>query len=551
LTNLTPLKDAAGRVVRIVGTSLCLDDQKRAEQQLRDQEERLRIALATGGMGTWDWHMQSGELHWSDAVYRLLGRPPHSFRPSYERFLACVDLRDRETVEQAVRDCANRRQEFRTEFRVVWPDGSEHWLSARGTYHYDEFGRPSRMVGVVIDATDRREREAALRQAKDEAEAANAAKDQFLAALSHELRTPLTPVLTTVTALEADPRLPAEFRDDMEVVRRNVELEARLIDDLLDLTRITKGKLPLFLDTVDVHAVLRHTIDICQSDIRGKRIAFTAELDAANPFVRADAARVQQIFWNLLKNAVKFTPERGTITLRTRDEADGRVALEVRDNGIGIEPTALPRLFRPFEQGGGGFSHRFGGLGLGLAIARALVEQHHGTISARSDGLGHGATFTVTLPLAERVPVPPCPQHDDRGAAPPSPEPVDGQRRPRILLVEDHADTARIMTRLLQKQGFDLATAGNVNDALALATSEKFDLLISDIGLPDGTGIDLMRQLRTLPYAPRAIALTGFGMEEDVRKTLEAGFERHLTKPVNFQQLQTIISQMATPLSSS
>jgi signal transduction histidine kinase/DNA-binding response OmpR family regulator len=388
-----------------------------------------------------------------------------------------------------------------------------------------------------------------LRQAKDAAVAANKAKDQFIAVLSHELRTPLTPVLTTVQDLERDDTLTADGRVAIQMVRRNVELEAKLIDDLLDLTRISKGKLRLTLGTVDAHALLNSVLEICESDIVSKRQQVKVELTAAKHHLRADSARLHQIFWNLIKNAVKFTPERGRIAVSTSNDEAGNFELRVTDTGIGIEPDVLPRIFDAFEQGEQAVTRQFGGLGLGLAITRALVEGHSGQIKAVSGGSGMGATFSVGLPtVAAAPPSPPITQQ-----APASPKAmlnadVAAPAHLKILLVDDHEDTSRAMKRLLERVGYEVRTASSVAGAMESARRAPFDLLISDIGLPDGSGIELLRRLKeNLQHGRpplKAIALSGFGMEEDLRRSREAGFVEHLTKPVDFEQLEAVIQQL-------
>jgi signal transduction histidine kinase/DNA-binding response OmpR family regulator len=370
----------------------------------------------------------------------------------------------------------------------------------------------------------------AAQSARTEAERANRAKDQFLAMLSHELRTPLTPVLTSVLELENEPALSSDVRESLQMIRRNVELEARLIDDLLDLTRISKGKVRLSLEQVDAHVLLRNALEICQKEIKQKHLVLKMELEARNVRLNADPARLQQIFWNLIKNAVKFTPHGGCLTIRTSDEASKGLKVEVSDTGCGIDAELLPKIFDAFEQGE---RTRFGGLGLGLAISKALVETHHGKIFAESDGPQKGARFTIVLPLSTVAP----------GSAQPSAAPAAAERRSRrILLVEDHEDTNRSLTSLLRRRGYHVRPAISVRSALDLAAQEEFDVLISDIGLPDGSGIDLIKKLPAgRPLF--SIALTGYGMEEDVQKSHDGGFEHHLVKPIDLNKLDMLIQQ--------
>lgn len=366
-------------------------------------------------------------------------------------------------------------------------------------------------------------------EARSEAERANLAKDRFLAMLSHELRTPLTPVLTSLLALEFD-GLPEAVQPTLQMIRRNVELEARLIDDLLDLTRISKGKVQLSLEIVDAHVLLRNALEICQSEIDHKNLGLDLRLKAERVHLKADPARLQQVFWNLIKNAVKFTPEGGRLTIETSNKDNNQLCVAVSDTGCGIDAQSLPRIFNAFEQGE---RERFGGLGLGLAISKALVETHHGTITASSAGCDQGATFTALLPLSEEEV-----RQTSNGAEKP---PIE-RKSLRILLVEDHEDTNRSLTMLLRRRGYSVFPARNISDAIKLAAREPFDVLVSDIGLPDGTGVDLIQRLREKGPV-FGIALTGFGMEDDIRRSLDGGFEHHLIKPVDLNRLDSLIQE--------
>src|SRR5947209_10611758 len=366
-------------------------------------------------------------------------------------------------------------------------------------------------------------------KARAESERANRAKDSFLAMLSHELRTPLTPVLTSVLSLEQAEDLPDELRASLQMIRRNVELEARLIDDLLDLTRISKGKVQLNLEEVDAHLLLRSALEICQADIEKKNLALRTDFTATKASLQADPARLQQIFWNLIKNAVKFTPEGGRLEIRTENRED-KLRVEVSDTGMGIDAETLPKIFNAFEQGA---RSQLGGLGLGLAISKALVETHHGELIAASDGPDRGATFTAIFPAAQST------DDSKRNAAPLAPA---SHKPMRVLLVEDHEDTNRSLTLLLRRRGYHVQPAHSVQAALEAAAHEQFDVLVSDIGLPDGSGIDLMEKLKN-DHPIFGIALTGFGMEDDLRKSHDVGFHHHLVKPVDLNRLDALIQQ--------
>src|SRR6266478_1572455 len=387
------------------------------------------------------------------------------------------------------------------------------------------------------------ERESLIREqaiaehARVEAERASEAKDRFLAMLSHELRTPLTPVLASVFMLEREDNVPKVMHESLQLIRRNVELEARLIDDLLDLTRISKGKVQLSFEIVDAHTLLRNALEICQSEIEQKKLELRSE-SATKVYLQADPARLQQIFWNLIKNAVKFTPKGGKLSIRTTNDGDGQFCLEVEDSGCGIDPEVLPRIFHAFEQAG---RTQLGGLGLGLAITKALVEAHQGSIRAESQGRDRGAKFTALFSTCERNAIP---ESID------APRSTAKRRSVRLLLVEDHEDTNRSLTRMLRRRGYEVHPANDIRSALDIATSKHFDVLVSDIGLPDGSGIDLLKALRAKGEV-FGIALTGFGMEEDIRRSGEAGFSHHLVKPVDLNKLDSIIQEMSLPVGTT
>jgi PAS domain S-box-containing protein len=379
--------------------------------------------------------------------------------------------------------------------------------------------------------------------ARVHAERADRTKNQFLAALSHELRTPLTPVLIDVTATLDSPGLPDDIRPVLELTRRNVELEARLIDDLLDVTRISQGKLRLNRSPVDAHTLIHQAVEICRADPASTGLTIQLELDAKFSLVDGDPARIQQILWNLIKNAVKFTPTGGQIIVRTRNELGPKWVVEVIDTGIGIEPEVLPRIFDAFEQGDASVTKQFGGLGLGLAISKSLAEAHGGRLVAASPGKHQGSTFSLVLPALAHSLSPDSP--DATPDATPSDQSLNHSGL-RILLAEDNADTLRVLSRLLRTRGHTVSAASGFEDALHIADSEgPFDLLISDIGLPDGSGLDLMSRLRLdRDTALTGIALSGFGTEDDLRKSREVGFATHLIKPIDFAALEDAIRRV-------
>ncbi len=580
LARALPVRDRTGRILKWMGTCTDIDDQKRAEGMLGflaevstvlasslDYETTLAAVARMAVPHVADWCVidmlepdgttrRLAVAHRDPAQVELgweLGRrypaaggealaPARVLRTGRSEVVPLIDdaLRDASAVD------ADHLALLRSEGSISSIAAA---LAARGrilgliTFRMAESGRRyseadiplvedlARRAALAVDNA-RLYREA--RQAREEAEAANLAKDRFLAVLSHELRTPLTPVLAEVSALLDDPATPEAFRPVLEMTRRNVDLQARLIDDLLDLSRIAQGKLPLRREVVDAHLLISRALEICRAGIDEARLDLVVDLRATRHHVEADPARLQQVVWNLIKNATKFTPAGGVVAVRTVDVGEA-LAIEVADSGMGIATDVLSRIFDAFDQGDTTVTRRFGGLGLGLAISRGLAEAHGGRLIAASPGPSLGATFTLELPAVAAPAF--------AAAVPTATEPG----RPgslRLLLVEDNADTLRVMGRLLRGRGHQVATAASIAEAVGLADSGPFDLLISDLGLPDGSGLDLLRRLRTPPTVG-AIALSGHGMDDDIRRSREAGFAEHLIKPVDFRTLEAAIARVA------
>jgi len=380
-----------------------------------------------------------------------------------------------------------------------------------------------------------------LNRSREELRRANTAKDQFLAMLSHELRTPLTPVLAVVEERCQDDRLTEDLKKDFQMIRRNVMLETHLINDLLDLTRITQGKLEIHQESVNLQRIIAEVVEMCSSSRRplAQIIVHPFHGDST---LWADRVRLTQVIWNLLQNAIKFTPADGQIEIRLTHrqlEADvPQLTLEITDTGIGIEPDKLERIFDAFQQESRETTRAFGGLGLGLAISRAIVELHQGHLTARSEGLHRGSTFSLVLP---------CDQKSASTQVSPQPKTVSedtsaGFPSLRILLVEDHSDTRETLARMLRRRGHEVHLATTVATAKQVgAELADLEVLISDFGLPDGDGLDVLQAIRPSHPAVNAIILSGFGMEDDVAKTRAAGFAHHLTKPVEFAKLEEAI----------
>ena len=566
-------RDDLGRPTRVAGVHIDIDDRKRAElglleaknhaesaqQRLVDMVTSIRDAfLLLDKQWRFTFVNPMGERLLGKAVTELVGRVIWDVWPGL----------DDTDFAPALRKAMHERE--MGEVTAEWLQGGR-WVELRA-YPAEEGG----ISLFLIDVTQQKQFEQQLRQAKETAEAArvsaeraketaeqaNRAKSEFLAVLSHELRTPLTPVLAGVQLLqeelaEAESQAAGAGDDErmqtLGMIRRNVELEVRLIDDLLDLTRVTRGKMQLSCKRVDLNSSVRHVVDICRSELEEKALTLSLKLSEEPMGVLADPARLQQVLWNVVKNAIKFTPEGGEITMRTfiapaepgetAGDAGGMAVCEVQDTGVGIEPNLLPGIFNAFEQGGERVTRTFGGLGLGLAITRALVVAHGGRITARSAGRGKGATFAVRLPGVALTDIPAQSPPQARGPS------ADGAC---VLLVEDHADTAHLMRRFLERRlRVKVLTAGSVREGVDVFRRESrnrgVDLIISDIGLPDGTGRELLeRILGQDPGSsiPPAIALSGYGTEQDIRRSRDAGFREHITKPVDLDRLEQSVRQV-------
>jgi PAS domain S-box-containing protein len=441
------------------------------------------------------------------------------------------DAHAQSAAESALRETG----EWRGETIHITRDGRELHVESTVSRLHGGDGKHPGLLAVIRDVTARARAERALREAKEAAEAANRSKDRFLAVLSHELRTPLTPVLMTVSALEHDPTVPAEVREDLTMIKRNVELETRLIDDLLDVSRIASGKLVLELAPIDLNEAVRRVCDNCQAQARERGVRLAITLDERTGTIAADSARLQQVLWNVLRNAMKFTPEGGSISVRTARRGSDRCEVRVRDSGIGIAPEALPLIFEVFEQGAASVTRQFGGLGLGLAICKALMEAHGGSIRAESAGVSQGSTFILEFPARSAALAAATPDSTAAAAA--------GRAPIRVLLVEDHVDTARTLERLLRRAGLAVTHATDVAKGVAAAAQGTFDVIVSDLGLPDGTGCELMERVRATRPLP-GIAMSGYGMPEDTRRTREAGFSEHLVKPIEVPQLIAAIRRV-------
>ena len=548
---ITPLRDEDGVITHYVAAKQDITARKQAEQELRQALERYerQVRLFDGIASTTPDFVY---------VFDRAGRFVYANR----RLLEVWGMKLPDVIGKTCRELGYAQwhhdmhmQEIAQVIETKYPIKGEVPFKAPltgifGIYEYiftpviGPDGEVELIAGTTRDVTGRKRTEQALEEARKYAEKARAdaeqasqAKDHFLAVLSHELRTPLTPVAMGISMLQEKPGFDAEVRETLEMVRQNVEMEARLIDDLLDVTRIARGKVELNRSCIELYKVIQRAVEVCKPDIEARGLHFGVDMGPSAPYwINVDPARLQQVFWNLLNNAIKFTPHGGCIGIRCLPN-EKHVLIEVNDSGIGIEPEALQRVFNAFEQAERSITRQFGGLGLGLTISKALVEMHGGSIEAHSNGRNRGATFRIQLPLSA-----PAEQSETFAAVS---SPPQASRPLHILLVEDHGATARMIGMVLREKGHNVETAGDMATALELADKNSFDLLVSDLGLPDGTGHTLMLELRARGHKFPGIALSGYGQEDAIRRTYEAGFAAHLTKPASRQRLLEVVASVA------
>ena len=525
------VRDAAGHRLFTAGIFQDVSDARRRDDAIRESEDRCRAFMDRAPAVAWA-RDEAGQHVYLNQTYK-------------DRFGAGLDAEPQnQSPVPAPPAHGGDSEVLRSgqpveDLEEVIDSAGQHawWWNLR--FPFQDASGKKYVGGVGVDVTEHERAREALVAARQAAEDASRAKDQFLAVLSHELRTPLTPVVTGLALLQRDRTLSEQTQKYLEIIRRNVELESRLIDDLLDVTRIEHGKVELNQRRVELRSILDRAIEVCRPDLDARNIVFDDQVGDRRYGLSADAARLQQVFWNLLKNAIKFTPQGGRVGISCHD--DGRIlVVDVTDSGIGIDESVRETIFRPFAQGEPSITRRFGGLGLGLAISKTLVEMHGGSIEAISHGADAGATFRVRLPLASA-------DASDSSGGSNERRRQRRQQQLRILLVEDHGDSAEMIVNLLTLQGHDVRTAGDTATALETARMAPFDLVLSDLGLPDRSGLDLMRELRARGCYQPSIAFSGYGQEEDLQQSFAAGFHAHLVKPIDLRRLlQTVDAVMST-----
>jgi PAS domain S-box-containing protein len=532
-------------------------ERQRAQQLLQLSDERFRRVLTATRMGTWEWQLATDRVSINGPMLPLFGLADEYFSGTRADLMGRMHDEDRPRVEQLLQQSLRGEAEYDTDFRVVWPDGSVHWLMGKGVVLKSNDGVPLSMIGVNMEITELKnalhERERLLINEKDlraRAEAANRTKDEFLATVSHELRTPLNAILGWITLLRKDQLDDQGIGKALETIERNARSQTKLIEDLLDISRITTGHLKLEAQSLDLPEVIRSTLESLHPAATARQINLHALFDNTAGPVLGDPQRMQQIVWNLLSNAIKFTPKGGHVQVQL-ERVNSHVELSVSDTGQGITEDFLPRVFERFEQEDASSKRKHRGLGIGLAIVRQLVELHGGQVSAESAGEGKGATFRVVLPimLARRKSL----QVDARLAAPVNVRAQSEQhalKGLRVLAVDDEADARELLAELLTANGVEVRVASSGVEALATLDDWHPDILISDIGMPDMDGFELLRELRFKENKLKqtrlpALALTAYATAEDRTRALQSGFQMHIAKPVDPEELTTVLSSLA------
>ena len=507
-----------------------------AQHTARHNEERLRFALDAANMGTWDWDLATERLTWSENLERLHGLPAGTFDGSFASYEREIHSEDRARVLASIERAIAHGVPHDVEYRIVAPDGSVRWVEGKGRVELEN-GRPVRMTGVCMNVTRRKHAEVSrLEGARD----ANRLKDEFLATLSHELRTPLNAIIGWVQLLQIGAVTSERLDEAVAVIDRNARLQARLIEDVLDVSRIITGKLDIERVPVLVGQVVDNAVQAVRPGAEAKGLTIVSTIDDDLPAVQGDPRRLQQVIFNLLGNAIKFTPQGGHIAVRCGRERDW-LTISVGDTGAGIARDFLPFVFERFRQADSRTTRQHGGLGLGLAIAQHLVERHDGRITVESDGVGHGSTFRVSLPVPASAAA-----GDIRSPIEPQGMPSVDLHGARLLVVDDDEDARELVRLLLQRHGATVEVADSADAGLSLIRAHEFDVLVADIAMPDVDGFTLLSCARDFRPALSAIAVTAYSRPEDRERVLAAGYQAFHSKPLHSASLLQSIAALVS-----
>ncbi|MEJ7687071.1 MAG: ATP-binding protein [Variovorax sp.] len=499
-----------------------------ANQALRESDERYQLAVRGSSAGLWDWDMVADTMFYSPRFKSALGYGEDEFPNRLSSMRSVTNDEDVPLLREALRAHLSDDRPYHVECRMQLKGGAWRWFLITGAALKDGMGKPFRMAGSVIDITERKEAEQVVREA-------NRAKDEFLATLAHELRNPLAPIRTGLDILSRDEKNGPVSRRTRETMKRQLAHMVRLIDDLMDISRINSGKIRLETSRINLSAVLETAVELSRPGIDARAHQFSVDIQRGNISLMGDATRLAQAVGNLLNNAAKYTPAGGRVTLRAWQE-DAVAVVEVGDTGTGIPAEMCERVFSLFTQVGRTLDNAQGGLGIGLYLVRTLVEMHGGTVTAASAGLGRGSTFTLRVPCLNQVPSAGASLNDDAGsrcAVPPL----------KVLVVDDNADAAEALATALAITGHSTHMVHDGREVLEAARGFRPDAVLLDIGLPGLNGYEVAEQLRADAGLGKVvmIAITGWGSDTDRGRAKEAGFDHHLTKPVDFATLEALL----------
>jgi signal transduction histidine kinase/CheY-like chemotaxis protein len=544
----------------MAGTVADITERKRIDQELVDARARLDAALEAGAIATWMWNIPENRMVSDTGLPRFFNLSASEGEDGTgDRYIEAIHPDDWPRVSEALRRSVETGEAYEADYRMVQEDGTDAWVIARGRVERDETGRPLRMPGVLVDITERKRLEEELRLRVEQLDAADRRreellvslrqseetlrdtdrrKDEFLATLAHELRNPLAPIRHSLQILKM-PRIDAATAEQTRnMMERQVHHLVRLVDDLLDVSRVMRGKIELRKESVELATVVARAVETAQPLLEAQGHGLEISLSPDSLLVEGDPVRLSQVVGNLLMNSAKYTEPGGRISLVAGREG-GEAVLRVRDNGIGIDPGMLPHIFELFVQADHGTTRSHGGLGIGLTLVKNLVELHGGVVEAHSAGLGEGCELVVRLPLqvAER------PAAGERELGGPAAVAPSGHR---ILVVDDNQDAALTLALLLRWQGHEVEVAHDGAAALETVTSFRPALVLLDIGMPGMDGYEVARRIRATPELKNVVlaALTGWGQPEDLRRSAQAGFDHHLVKPLEAKVLERLLAEL-------
>ncbi len=536
--SVSPVKDHEGRVIGASKIARDITERKRADDVLRETEERQALAVAAANLGDWSWDATTDAMSFSQRALEIFGIPPGQSM-TRSAMQALVHEEDRRPAEMQIELSTATGGNYEVEYRVVRPGGEQVWVSSKGKAQYRADGAISGIFGVVQDISERKRLESDLRLRAEELADADRKKDEFIAMLAHELRSPLAPLRTGLQLLKLGAADASALEKARGMMDRQLSHMVRLIDDLLDVSRISSSRLHLQKARVSLSDIVNHALEAVGPAIQAAGHQLEVSMPEGPVVFEADLTRLAQVFGNLLSNSVKYTPNGGRIWLKA-DVRGGDAVVSVKDTGIGIPGDALPRVFEMFSQVDRSLERVTGGLGIGLALVKGLVETHGGTVSAESPGVGLGTTFTVHLPLRggdTAVPQTEAVARAEVTLVPP---------RRKVVVADDSVDGAEVLAELLEAMGNEAHVAHDGLSAVELVERVRPELVLMDVGMPRQNGLDATRQIRQQPWGRpmTIIALTGWGQDADRQRSRAAGCDGHLVKPIDFEQLEKLLSEL-------